>query len=200
MIKILFIFGIFRSKTAASSSSDDDKCDSYSKNLDQSSFCSNNGSLNQENKKNWALIPYSQFENSNTDILPLFSVKQRRVKIGNLEFNFDQDWRGSGVAGVVWDASLSLAEYLLNDRSLEGNFILELGSGASAIPSLVCASQEIFGFYVELNPKLEILLAIRFRYEREKRFLNLVENSGFDVEKKFYDKIRDIYIYSIENK
>lgn len=85
---------------------------------------------------NWAIVPYTQ-----QTPLQGFQERNRTVSLnqGNIKVSIVQDWNQHGVAGVVWDASVVLSEYLIqNPHLVKGKTVVELGAG-TAIPSIVAA-------------------------------------------------------------
>ena len=90
-----------------------------------------------------AVVPYSP-----DIIFPIFHETTRTFSYANHSVRINQDWRNSGVAGVVWDAAIVLATYLqtmssqgkdglrqigLAGDSLQGKQVLELGAGTGLV-------------------------------------------------------------------
>jgi len=64
----------------------------------------------------------------------------RTFQIGTEEFVIPQDWTGQGVAGVVWDSAVVLAEYITKHPEIvKGKSVLELGAG-TGLAGLAAAS------------------------------------------------------------
>eukprot|EP00794_Sanderia_malayensis_P003377 gene3377-3865_t len=89
-----------------------------------------------------ALVPYTA--NGPTGFLQTFQSTERSFNFLSRSIHIRQDWEGSGVAGVVWDAAIVLATYLQtlslrpNDFSLENKKIIELGAGTGLVGMVSC--------------------------------------------------------------
>ncbi|XP_013383563.1 protein N-lysine methyltransferase METTL21A [Lingula anatina] len=62
--------------------------------------------------------------------VPHFHKDRREFKFGETHLFIRQNWSQGGVAAVVWDAAVVLAEYLdKNPDVVKGKLVLELGAG-----------------------------------------------------------------------
>ena len=91
-----------------------------------------------------ALVPYVP-----NGYLQTFHSAERSFTFANHSVHIRQDWVGSGVAGVVWDAAVVLATYLQtiafsskdglgNPIGLRDKKILELGAGTGLTGIVAC--------------------------------------------------------------
>eukprot|EP00118_Oscarella_pearsei_P001823 m.8603 g.8603 ORF g.8603 m.8603 type:complete len:235 (+) comp20726_c0_seq4:77-781(+) len=82
------------------------------------------GAIMTSSAKCSALVPYSPIQ-----ILP-FDQPERRFRFCGKEFVLKQRWQETGVAAVVWNASVMMSEWLESGViDLKGKRVLELGSG-----------------------------------------------------------------------
>ncbi|KAG7315416.1 hypothetical protein KOW79_021504 [Hemibagrus wyckioides] len=212
-----------------------------------------------------ALVPYD--ENIVPSLVKLHS-SSAEFRFAEQRIRLAQDWRGGGVAAVVWDAAVVMCMYLeLGHVDLKNRTAIELGAGTGLVgivaallgadvtitdrsPALeflesnvrenvppplqgaVRVSELTWGeglaryrsggydlvlgadiVYLEetfsallltlehlSSEKTEVLLACRIRYERDERFLSMLENR-FSVQEVYYDSQRDVHIYrAVKNK
>ncbi len=91
-----------------------------------------------------ALVPYTQ--NGASGLLQNFQSTERNFEFANRSIHIRQDWAGSGVAGVVWDAAIVLATYLqtvsLGPKNqvleLKNKRVIELGAGTGLVGMVAC--------------------------------------------------------------
>lgn len=81
-----------------------------------------------------ALVPFDE-----NKVLP-HEKPEREFNLAGHKFTIKQDWHNLGVAAVVWDSAIVLAEYLVENKDLvEGKNVLELGAG-TGLTGLVAAA------------------------------------------------------------
>ncbi|XP_033728544.1 protein N-lysine methyltransferase METTL21A-like [Pecten maximus] len=115
-------------------------------------------------------------------VSPFHKPSRMFVFVGK-ELVIKQDWKGLGIAAVVWDAAVVLCEYLEKNKDLiNGKTAIELGAG-SGIVGIVAA---LLGGKVTITD-----LDTALKYINEVVDENLKDNPGVDVDVKGLDWTKD---------
>lgn len=107
----------------------------------------------------WALVPYDEKTLTVAD----FYRDERRLQFAEFTVTINQNWRDIGVAAVVWEAAVVLAEYLEKHRELvENKTVLELGAG-TGLAGIFAA---MLGAYVTVTDRPVALPVLQKNIER----------------------------------
>ena len=105
----------------------------------------------------------------------------------------------SNTVGKSWQIQPRVLDWTLIDTYVDlNNFDIVIGADIIYI-------EDTFAYLLQTllnvagNSETLVLLSCRIRYKRDKTFLNLLKEH-FEVERRFYDEERKIFIYNVRKK